>query len=65
MLFQLMARAMARSGKRFMKSLELAINKYRHQVFFAPEVVIEGPLRCVYCRNDTVDARLDVADILN
>jgi transcriptional regulator of acetoin/glycerol metabolism len=34
-------------------------------LFFAPEIVIESPLRCVYRRNDTVDARLDVADILN
>ena len=63
-LFQPMARAMTRSGERFMKSLELAINKPQCQVLFAPKVVIESALRRVYCRSDAVNARLHIADVL-
>ena len=40
--FQLMACAMTRSGKRFMKGLELSVHQYRCQFFFAPQVVIES-----------------------
>ena len=47
-----------------MKSLELAIDKYCRQVFFAPEVVIESALGRVYCRGDPVNARLNIADVL-
>jgi len=63
-LFQLMARATTRSGERFMKNLELEINKPRCQVLFAPKVVIESALRRVCCRSDAVNARLHIADIL-
>src|ERR1700693_373886 len=57
-LFQLMASATTRSGERFMKSLELAIDKSRCQVLFAPKVVIESALRRVYCRSNAVNAPL-------
>src|ERR1700733_7715122 len=63
-LFQPMARAMTRSGERFMKSLELAINKPRCQVLFAPKVIIESALRRVYCGSDAGNARLHIADVL-
>jgi hypothetical protein len=43
-LLQAMARAVAGSGKRFVKSLELAVDEYCRQVFFALEVVMD-PLR--------------------
>src|ERR1700691_1349202 len=63
-LFQLMARAMTRSGERFMKSLELPVHQCRCQVFFASEVVIESAFRRVYRRSDVGNARLHIADIL-
>jgi hypothetical protein len=47
-----------------MKNLELAINKSRCEVFFAPEVIIESAFRRVYCSGDAVNARLDIADVL-
>jgi len=63
-LLQAMARAVTGLGERFMKSLELAVDKYCRQIFFAPEVVIESALRRVYCRGDPVNARLNIADVL-
>src|SRR5579862_3203116 len=63
-LFQPMARAMTRSGERFMKNLELAINKPQCQVLFAPKVVIESALRRADCRSDAGNARLHIAGIL-
>ncbi len=64
MLFDSMARAMTRPRKRFVKSLELAIDQSRGQVLFALEVIIESAFRRVYCRSDTVNARLHIADVL-
>ena len=63
-LLQLTARATIRLRKRFVKSLELAINKPRCQVLLASKVVIESALRRVYCRSDAVNARLYIADVL-
>src|SRR5580704_193041 len=61
---QPMARAVTRSGQRFMKSLKLSVHQYRCQFFFAPEVIIESAFRRVYRGSDAGNARVHIADIL-